>query len=506
MQFIGTRKGETVSAFEAVYHSLSAEGGLYAPVSFPCVGKEDRAKLEDMSYAERAKFILSLYFEEFGEEFLKRVCDSAFANFEGKDEAPLVKIDGGRYVLELFHGKTCSEKDLSVNIFAPLYKKAKEKLSKKEKSLVLAATSGNTGVSLIENFRNDEDTYIAVLYPEEGLSKMQRFHLCVQDGKRVYVAGITDTFDGCQHFIHRMTTSEKFGGELINRSFSLVCGNSSNVARIIPEIVWYFSAYADLCSSGQIEDGTNVDFSVATGNLNAAAAGWYAKKMGLPIRRIIMPFNRNKAALDLFTKGTLDADKAFRRSMEKGLDVAVPLNLERILFELSGRNAASVAARMKLLEETGALTATEEEIAAFSRDFYADFASEDDVLESMYNLFEEYGYPADPETGVAAAVADKFKADNEGDDTPLVLAATVNPYKCPQDVLYCLSGNDVKDSYKGVKRLNLLTAMKPPKSITDVRYLQPRFTDVLPPEGKKITAAILSFLDGNFVPDSKKKR
>ena len=506
MQFIGTRKGEAVSAQEAVYRASAAAGGMYVPAFFPCVSAEDRAKIEGMSYAERAKFILSLYFDEFGDGFLKSVCDTAFKGFEGKDEAPLVKIDGGRYVLELFHGKTCSEKDLSVNIFAPLYKKAKETLKKKEKTLVLAATSGNTGVSLIENFRNDDDTYLAVLYPEEGLSKMQRFLLCVQEGKRVYAAGVADTFDGCQHFVHRMLTSEKFGGELKNRSFSLVCGNSCNVARIIPEIVWYFSAYADLCSSGQIEDGAEVDFSVASGNLNAAVAGWYAKKMGLPIRRIFMPFNRNKAALDLFTKGALDADKSFRRSMEKGLDVAVPLNVERILFELCNRNAESVFNRMKTLDETGTLTATEEEIAAFSRDFYADFASEDDVLESMYNLFEEYGYPADPETGVAAAVADKFKAENEGDETPLVLGATMNPYKCPQDVLYCLSGNDVKDSYKGVKRLNLLTAMKPPKAITDVRYFEPRFTCVLPPEGKKITAAILSFLDGNFVPESKKKR
>lgn len=503
MQFIGTRKGETVSAAEAVYRSLSAGGGMYVPAAFPYVGKEERAKMEDMSYAERAKYILALYFGEFGDEFLKNVCQTAFKGFEGKDEAPLVKIDGGRYVLELFHGKTCSEKDLSVNIFAPLYRKAKETLGKKEKTLVLAATSGNTGVSLIENFRNDEDIYLAILYPEEGLSKMQRFNLCVQEGKRVYAAGVADSFDVCQHFIQRMLCSEKFGGELKSRSFSVVGGNSSNVARIIPEIVWYFSAYTDLCSSGQIEDGEEVDFSVASGNLNAAVAGWYAKKMGLPVRRIFMPFNRNKAALDLFTKGALDADKPFRRSMERGLDVAVPLNLERILFELSGRNAASVAERMNLLDETGTLSATEEEIAAFSRDFYADFASEDDVLESMYNLFEEYGYPTDPETGVASAVADKFREENEKDETPLVLVATVNPYKCPQDVLYCLSGNDVKDSYKGVKRLNLLTAMKPPKAITDVRYAEPRFTDVFPPEGKKITAAILSFLDA--VPESEKK-
>lgn len=508
MQFIGTRSGETVSAREAIYKGLSAGGGLYVPQTFPLVDKSAREKLENMSYAERAYYILSLFFGEFGEEFLKSVAETAFKNFDGKDEVPLVKIDENRYILELFHGQTCSEKDLSVNVFAPLYREAKKSLGKKEKTLVLAATSGNTGVSLIDNFRNDEDAFVAAFYPEEGLSKMQRLNLTVMGGERVYVAGIAAGFDECQHLTHRILCSEKFGGELKNRGISLVGGNSSNIARIIPEIVWYYSAYADLCSSGQIEDGEEVDFSVASGNLNAALAGWYAKKTGLPIRRIFVPFNRNKAALDFFLKGVLCDDKAFRRTMAKGLDVIIPLNLERMIFELCGRNAAETAARMQKLDETGSLNITESEREQLLKDFYAEFVSEDELLETSYSIFEEYGYVCDVETGVAAAVWDKYRADpeHEDDETPLVLAATGNPYKCPQDVLYCISGNDVKDSYKGVKRLNLSTAMKPPKFITDLRYIEPRFKDVLPAEGKKLTAALLSFVDGNFVPETKKKR
>lgn len=506
MQFIGTRSGERVSAPEAVYNGLSAGGGLYVPVSFPLVGKAEREKMEDMSYAERAKYILSLYFGEFGDEFLTSVSESALKGFEGKDEVPLVKIDDGRYVLELFRGQTCSVKDLSVNIFAPLFKEAKKRLNKTEKTLILAATSGNTGVSLIDNFKDDEDVYVAAFYPEEGLSKMQRLNLTVMSGERVYVAGVSDNFDVCQHLAHRILCSEKFGGELKKRAIYAAGGNSSNVARLIPEIVWYFSAYADLCSSGQIEDGEEVDFSVASGNLNAAVAGWYAKKMGLPVRKLFVPFNRNKAALDLFTKGALNEDKSFRRTMAKGLDVAVPLNAERLVFELSGRNAVSTAERMRQLDDTGVLSLTESERAALVKDFYAEYASEDELLETSYSIFEEYGYVTDVETGVAAAVTDKYRAENEDDETPLVLAATVNPFKCPQDVLYCISGNDVKDSYKGVKRLNLLTAMKPPKFVTELRYIEPRFKDVLPAEGKRLTAALLDFVDGNFVPETKKKR
>ena len=226
----------------------------------------------------------------------------------------------------------------------------------------------------------------------------------------------------------------------------------------------------------------------------------------MPVRKLFVPFNRNKAALDLFTKGALNEDKSFRRTMAKGLDVAVPLNAERLVFELSGRNAASTAERMRQLDDTGVLSLTESERAALVKDFYAEYASEDELLETSYSIFEEYGYVTDVETGVAAAVTDKYRAENEDDETPLVLAATVNPFKCPQDVLYCISGNDVKDSYKGVKRLNLLTAMKPPKFVTELRYIEPRFKDVLPAEGKRLTAALLDFVDGNFVPETKKKR
>ncbi len=506
MQFIGTRRGERVSAAEAVYSGLSEGGGVYVPAEFPFVGKEARAKMEDMTYAERAEYILSLYFPEFGEEFLGGACKNALKGFDSKDEVPLVKIDEGRYVLELFRGRSCSEKDLSVNFFAPLFNRAKEMLKKTEKTLFLAVTTGNTGVSLIENFKNDEEAYVAAFYPEEAPSKMQRFNLCAENGKRVYAAGISDTFDGCQHLIYRMLVSEKIAAELKKRSVHAVGGNSSNIARIIPEIAWYFSAYADLCSSGQIEDGEEVDFAAASGNLNAATAGYYAKKMGLPIRKIFVPFNRNKAALDFFTKGSLNTEKTFRRDMERGLDVCVPLNAERLLFEASGKNHKSVDERMNALDETGVLTLTDEERRLLSADLYADFASEDDVLEAMYGLFDEYGYPVDVETGVATAVADKYKEENENDETPLVLCATINPYKFPQDVLYCISGNDVKDSYKGVKRLNLLTAMKPPKPITEVRYFPVRFKDVLPPEGKKISAAVFSLLDGNFVPEEEEKK
>lgn len=506
MQFFGTRKGENVTAAEAVYNTLSAGGGLYVPAEFPQVNAAAREEMENMSYAERAKYILSLYFPEFGEDFLKSACEDALSGFEGKDEVPLIRVDQGKYVLELFRGRSCSEKDLSVNFFARLFRRAKELLKKKEKTLVLSVTAGNTGVALIENFKDDEDAFVATFYPEETPSKMQRFNLCVQGGKRVYVAGVSDTFDVCQHLVYRMAVSDKFAAETKKRSVHVLYANSANVARIIPEIVWYFSAYADLCSSGQISDGEEVDFSVASGNLNAAIAGYYAKRMGLPIRKIFVPFNRNKAALDLFTKGVLNTEKTFRRDMERSLDVCAPLNVERILFELSGRDFRSVEERMASLDETGVLTMTEGEREAFSKDFYADFVTEDDVLESSYVLFDEYGYPVDVETAVAAAVADKYKEEHEEDETPLVLAATVNPFKFPQDVLYCISGNDVKDSYKGVKRLNLLTAMKPPKSIVEVRYYSLRFKDVLPPEGKKMVAASLALLDGNFVPEEAAKK
>ena len=302
----------------------------------------------------------------------------------------------------------------------------------------------------------------------------------------------------------------------MQKGVRLSSANSINFGRLAPQIAYYFSAYLDLLSSNQIEEGEKVDFVVPTGNFGDILAGWYAKKMGLPVGKLVCASNRNKVLADFFEKGVYDVVKRnLHRTMSPSMDILVSSNLERLLFEISGRNAKVTAERMKSLAEKKEYMITQAEKAILDEEFFAGFASEDDTVESMYEVFDEYGYAMDTHTGVALAVydkiynPDKYKEVDEREekpDVPVVILSTANPYKFPQDVLYALSGNDVKDSFKGIKRLNLLTAMKPPRSLLDLRYRPLRFKTVLPNDLAKMSDAIMRFVDGEIVPIPDEKK
>ncbi len=507
MYFISTRGSEKVTGAEAIVRGLAKDGGLYVPESFPTVSKEEIQAMADMSYPERAALVLGKYLaDDLGADFLKETCEKAYANFTSSDPVPLVKIDGevGLYVLELFHGPTCSFKDMGLQLLPYLLKKSCEVTGVKEEILILAATSGDTGKAALEGFRDVPGTKVAVFYPDEGVAKMQRLQMCIQDGNNVSVAAVKGTFDDCQKAAKRLFTSEKFNEQLAQKGIRLSSANSINFGRLAPQIAYYFSAYVDMLTSRQIDMGDEIDFVVPTGNFGNILAGWYAKKMGLPIRKLVCASNRNKVLADFFEKGLYDIKRNFFRTMSPSMDILVSSNLERLLFEISGRNGEMIASRMQRLATDKEYSITTAEKMILDKEFFGGFASEDDTVEAMYEVFDEYGYAMDTHTGVALAVHMKYREavekENEKDDVPSVVLSTANPYKFPQDVLYALSGNDVKDSFKGIKRLNLLTAMKPPKSLISLRYRPIRFKTVVANDLAKMADLILRFADGEIVP------
>ncbi len=503
MYFISTRGGEKVTGAEAIVKGLAENGGLYVPEKFPKVTKEEMSQMAEMGYAERAAFVLGKYLaDDLGADFLKEICQKAYSNFEGKDPVPLVKIDGNLYVLELFHGPTCAFKDMALTVLPYLMKKSLEVTGIQDEVLILAATSGDTGKAALEGFKNVEGTKVAVFYPDEGVAKMQRLQMCTQDGDNVYVASVEGNFDDCQRAVKKMFASEEFNAELAKKKVRLSSANSINFGRLAPQIAYYFSAYLDLLTSGQIEEGEEIDFVVPTGNFGDILAGWYAKNMGLPVRKLVCASNRNKVLADFFKKGVYDVKREFHRTMSPSMDILVSSNLERLLFEISGRNAKLTAERMQSLAEKKEYSITEKEKKLLDEQFFGGFASEDDTVEAMYEIFDEYGYAMDTHTGVALAVMFEYRTEvekeDEKDETPIVVLSTANPYKFPQDVLYALSGNDVKDSFKGVKRLHLLTAMKPPKSLTELRYKTPRFKTKVKNNLADMSALILRFASGEL--------
>lgn len=494
MYFISTRGNGRVTGAQAIVQGLAADGGLFVPERFPVVTEAEIQGMAEMTYPDRAAFIIGKYLDEFGEDFLKEACEKAYSSFEGTDPAPLVKIDEGMYILELFHGPTCAFKDMALTLLPYLLKKSCELTGENGEILILTATSGDTGKAALEGFKDVPGTRVAVFYPDEGVSKMQRLQMCAQDGENVFVAGVKGNFDDCQRAVKKMFASEDFNAELRKKGIRLSSANSISFGRLVPQIAYYFSAYVDMLSSEQIAYGGEVDFAVPTGNFGDILAGWYAKKMGLPVRKLVCASNRNRVLTDFFQRGVYDAKRTFYRTMSPSMDILVSSNLERLLFEVSGRKAAVTAERMKSLAETGRYEVTAAEKAALEKDFYAAYAGEDDTVEAMYEIFEEYGYAMDTHTGVAIHAMNVFKEKrDEKDKTPTVVLSTANPYKFPQDVLYALSGNDVKDSFKGIKRLNALTAMNPPQCLLDLRYKTLRFKQTLPADDRKMCDAILGF-------------
>lgn len=491
MNFISTRGGEKVTGARAIVQGLSENGGLYVPESFPPVTAEELESMLAMSYPERAAKILGKYLDDYDAEGLLSACEAAYAKFEG-DPAPLVRLDDGVYMLELWHGPTCAFKDMALTVLPYLLRKGCDICGIKEEILVLVATSGDTGKAALEGFKDANGVKIMVFYPSDGVSKMQKLQMCTQDGKNVNVVAVRGNFDDCQTAVKEIFSSDDCARQLRERGVRLSSANSINFGRLAPQIAYYFSAYLDLVSSDQIVMGEGVDFCVPTGNFGNILAAYYAKQMGLPIRRLHCASNRNHILTDFLATGVYDVHREFYKTTSPSMDILVSSNLERLLFEISGRDAALTAKRMSDLKTTGKYEITAEELAKIGETFDGGYADEETSVEAMYDVFIDVGYTMDTHTGCAMKVAVDWFEKHKKDETKMVIVSTANPYKFPQDVLYAVTGNDVKDSFKGIKRLHAATAMAVPKSLLTLRDKEVRFSHVA--DRKKLFDEVLAFL------------
>ncbi len=485
MNFVSTRGAEKVTGARAIVQGLASDGGLFVPETFPSVTREELESMLSLDYPERAALVLSKYFDEYDGGELLEALREAYARFDDGDAAPLVKVENGMYILELFHGPTCAFKDMALTVLPYLLRKGCDLLGIRETVLILVATSGDTGKAALEGFKDAKGVKIMVFYPEEGVSKMQKLQMCTQEGENVNVVAVKGNFDDCQTGVKKIFHSEACVRELKEKGVLLSSANSINFGRLAPQIAYYFSAYLDLVSSEQIEMGDKVDFTVPTGNFGNILAGYYAKKMGLPVGTLVCASNKNNVLTEFFKEGNYNSKRPFFKTMSPSMDILVSSNLERLIFEMSGRDAALTAERMNSLAETGQYSVRAEELKMMHKNFVAGCTGEDDTVDCIYEFFTEYGYPMDTHTGVAMSVAERYR-EKRGDDPsaevrPMVVVSTASPYKFPQDVLYALTGNDVKDSFKSIKRINLLTAMKVPESLKALRNKPIRFKDATLP-------------------------
>ncbi len=495
MNYTSTRDASKVfSASEVIVKGISDDGGLFVPSSFPHLDAKLMDELSDMTYPERAAKILSLYIDDFSFEELLIYANKAYSRFDG-DACPVVKIEDGLYMLELWHGPTCAFKDMALTLLPHLIVAAKKKLGRKDKTLVLVATSGDTGKAALEGFKDVEDTEVIVFYPSKGVSPMQKLQMTTQTGKNVHVAGIVGNFDDAQSAVKRIFNDAEIKKELEASGYKMSSANSINWGRLAPQIAYYISAYLDLKDAGEIKAGDKVNFVVPTGNFGNVLAGYYAYKMGLPVNKFIIASNANNVLTECFNDGVYDVNRDFYKTMSPSMDILVSSNLERLIFEVCGRDDAYVRNLYAELAAEGKFEVEAETL----RDgvFEAGWADEEETKDAIFTFFDLDDYVMDPHTAVGASVYNDYSCETD-DDTPTVILSTANPFKFTSDVLCALGGRE-KDPFKALLKLQAITAMDCPENLLGLDRKEQIHTKVV--DRDKVAQAVL-----DFVRESAEKR
>ncbi len=492
MFFESTRgNSEKVTASKAIITGIAPDGGLYVPCSFPQVSLEELKSFEEKDYAERTAYVLSKFLEEYDYDRLLNACKNAYAKFDG-DPAPLVKLDDNQYVLELYHGPTHAFKDMALTVLPYLLKEGCKINGEDKNVLILTATSGDTGKAALEGFCDADGVRICVFYPSEGVSEMQKMQMQTQSGANVNVCGVEGNFDDCQSAVKRIFNDKEVQKKIGEKGFVFSSANSINFGRLAPQIAYYFSAYSDLAQVGEIKYGEKVNFCVPTGNFGNILACYYAKKMGLPVGKLICASNKNNVLTDFFNSGKYDINRDFYKTSSPSMDILISSNLERLIYEVTGRNSILTAQRMKNLVENGVYEVTKNEKDELLSDFYASYCNEEESRSIINAYFEDYDYAVDPHTSVALKVTDDFR-DNFSEDEKVVCLSTASPYKFPTDVLRAMTGKTVTDPFTASNKISDLTAMPIPESIKLLKSKEKRFTKTIKREN--ILNEVLEFLN-----------
>lgn len=467
-----------VSASQAILQGLAVDGGLYVPTQMPDLTL-DFAALAEKSYQEVAYTVMSAFLPDFTEAELRYCIDSAYdQKFDTPVIAPTVK-KGDTYFLELFHGSTIAFKDMALSILPYLMTTAAKKNGVDKEIVILTATSGDTGKAAMAGFADVPGTKIIVFYPKDGVSKIQETQMVTQKGANTYVVAIDSNFDDAQTNVKQMFNNSGLKTKLATNDKQFSSANSINIGRLVPQIVYYIYAYAQLVKNQEIANGEKINVAVPTGNFGNILACYYAKQVGLPVKKLICASNPNKVLADFFATGKYDKQRPFFVTSSPSMDILVSSNLERLIFHLTGDDSAKTKALMEELTAKGSyqITAAMQEKAA---DFFGGFSSEAETAAEITKFFEEDGYVIDPHTAVAANVLQKYK-EKAQDDTKALVASTASPYKFPQVVVEALTKEAKKtDDFELVHELAALSGIKIPQAVTELFTAKVRHQRVVP--------------------------
>ena len=477
MRYVSTRdQSLAYTAAQAIEQGLSRDGGLFLPESFPAL--PDLNTLLPMTYEARAAAIMGLFLDGFTQEELLTFARKAYGpeKFDCPEVAPVRELHCKTHILELWHGPTCAFKDMALQMLPHLLTASMQKNGEEKTVCILVATSGDTGKAALEGFKDVNGTRIMVFYPKDGVSDIQQLQMVTQAGENVGVCAVVGNFDDAQTGVKRVFADKDIAARLAGRNIRLSSANSINWGRLVPQIVYYFAAYARLLKAGRIALGDEVDFCVPTGNFGDILAGYYAKRMGLPVGRLVCASNKNNVLTDFLRTGAYTARREFYKTSSPSMDILVSSNLERLLYHVTGSDA-EVAALMGRLAREGSYTVRPETLAAIQASFSCGWASEEEVAAEIRTRWERDGYLCDTHTAVAFHVAEQHKRQG----TPMVVLSTASPFKFPRSVLAALGHAAPENDFEAMQALEQATGRTAPASLAGLRQKPERFDAVIDP-------------------------
>ena len=476
MNYVSTRnRAHSTDAQGAILRGTAPDGGLFTMDILPVFWQDDIQTVCTMTYPQAAAYILKKYLPGYPERDLENFCRQAYSTFASEDVAPLKKVEGNIYSLELFHGKTCAFKDVALQLLPYLLVYAAKNAGGVNETVILTATSGDTGKAALEAFSDIEGTSIGVFYPHGGVSDVQRRQMTTQQGGNVQVFAIEGNFDAAQSGVKAIFADKELRERFMEQGIALSSANSINWGRLAPQIVYYFWAYTRLLNSGELRMGEKMDVCVPTGNFGNILAAFIAKKSGLPIERIICASNANNVLTDFFNSGVYDRRRELLRTESPSMDILLSSNLERLLYMLGGDELTAYL--MAQLKESGRFEAPADlRKKLLDASFSAFCANDEDAKNQIRETWENSGYLLDTHTAVAFCAAKKAGTDRR----PMVVAATASPFKFAPAVLDALTGEKAPDGEQSLRRLEELTGIKAPKQLLELFSRQERFNEVIP--------------------------
>lgn len=501
------REDNAISFTQAVINGLASGGGLYVPQSIPKMSLDQIVALAELPYSKRAEVIYRAFNIDLDDDAIADCMSRSYGNnFSTEEICPIADLGDGIHLLELWHGPTSAFKDMALQCLPHFFAASADKLREEGKLdhrfFILVATSGDTGKAALEGFKGVDGLEVGVLFPDGGVSDIQRKQMVTTTGDNVCVWAVRGNFDDCQTAAKQVFSDADFAKKLLDEeSFALSSANSINWGRLLPQVVYYVSSYAEMVSAGSISKGDPIDVCVPTGNFGNILAAWYAMQMGVPIERLVCASNENCVLTDFINSGTYDiSDRDFMLTSSPSMDILVSSNLERQLFELSGRNSTAIAEWMAQLQESRSFTIDEATKAKLQSTFVAGFADGEECLDTIRSVFAESRYLMDPHTAVAYSVAKRHKGEN-----PMLVASTAHWAKFGDNVYRALHqiapGDPLPENIASLTgcQLNELIASETDQhnistGLAGLDDMPQRFSSVIDGGRESVEAAVVEFM------------